>query len=132
MGVQESASGWRARGALPHPLPSLPQNLPKPMQNQCSFTMLFGIEFWSILHPRFAPKAPMNVSNIDAKMHSVLGFVYRSIVARLLLPTSTPKPAKSNPRCSESTFFYPPCEVSIDLNIRQNPSKNRSQDRQIV
>ena len=42
------------------------------------FSMPFLIDFWSIFHPNLAPKIDQNRSKIDAKMHSILDYMFES------------------------------------------------------
>ena len=67
--------------------------------------MPFWIDFWSILPPNLPPKIHWNVSKIDAKMHSILDFMFGSIFGWFLLPTWTPWTQFGTSGLAPNTFF---------------------------
>ena len=67
--------------------------------------MPFRIVFWSVLPPNLPPKIHWNVSKIDAKMHSILDFMFGSIFGWFLLPTWTPWTQFGTSGLAPNAFF---------------------------
>ena len=89
----------------------------KSMSKSIKKSMPFRIDFWSIFHPKLAPKVNQNRRKIDAKMHFILHAIFRSNFDRFCSQLRPPKPKKSLIFFFEFSLFFEisALEVKIDF-----------------